>query len=206
MHRDTVSPSLAETSFPLYPSRATLLTSASTAGAQAVTPHTVTAQQRHPETNMPGLHTSQKDLPPTPSHSTEGSATPIHDGNSHAIIPTALVVEDDPDILMALRDLLEFEGLRVDCAETCGQAFSSIEQHVYDIVLLDLGLPDGDGASILSKLQETHPSIPVIVLTATNRDLGWLHPYAHLTKPWQRAELCRLVHQAIGTMSDSTKN
>ncbi len=114
---------------------------------------------------------------------------------------SVLVVEDDPDIVMALRDLLEFEGFHVDCAQTCRQAFSSIEQHVYKAVLLDLGLPDGDGCSILEKLQVSHPSLPVIVLTASNRDLGPLRAYARLTKPWDRGELCEILHCAVGTAS-----
>ena len=109
-----------------------------------------------------------------------------------------LVVEDDPDIAMALQDLLEFEGFQVDCAQTCRQAFLSIEQHTYHAVLLDLGLPDGDGSSILEKLQVSSPSLPVIVLTASNRNLGSLRAYAHLTKPWEREELCTILRRAIG--------
>lgn len=114
---------------------------------------------------------------------------------------SVLAVEDEPDIAMALQDLLEFEGFHVDCAQTCRQAFLSIEQHAYDAVLLDLGLPDGDGRSILEKLQVSHPSLPVIVLTASNRDLGPLPAYARLSKPWERKELCRILHRAIGTAS-----
>ncbi len=116
---------------------------------------------------------------------------------------SVLVVEDDPDIAMALQDLLEFEGFHVDWVQTCRQAFASIDQHVYHAILLDLGLPDGDGRSIVAKLHVTHPSLPVIVLTASNRDLGSLHTYAHLTKPWERNELCGILHRAIGTVSPS---
>jgi CheY-like chemotaxis protein len=112
-----------------------------------------------------------------------------------------LVVEDDPDIAMALQDLLEFEGFQVDCAQTCRQAFSSIEENAYHAILLDLGLPDGDGCSILEKLQVSTPSLPVIVLTASNRDLGSLRAYARLTKPWDRGELCEILHRAISTAS-----
>lgn len=108
-----------------------------------------------------------------------------------------LVVEDDPDIAMALQDLLEFEGFHVDCAQTCRQAFSSLEQNAYNAVLLDLGLPDGDGLSILEKLQVSNPSLPVIILTASNRDLGSLRAYARLTKPWNREELCAILCQAV---------
>ena len=109
-----------------------------------------------------------------------------------------LVVEDDPDIAMALQDLLEFEGFHVDCAQTCRQAFSSIEQNAYHAILLDLGLPDGDGCSILEKLQVSHPTLPVIVLTASHRNLGSLRAYARLTKPWEREELCAILRHAIG--------
>jgi CheY-like chemotaxis protein len=115
-----------------------------------------------------------------------------------------LVVEDDPDITMALQDLLEFEGFQVDCVRTCRQAFSSIEQNAYHAVLLDLGLPDGDGCSILEKLQVSNPSLPVIVLTAAHRNLGSLRAYARLTKPWERRELCQLLRRAIGTKMPST--
>jgi CheY-like chemotaxis protein len=117
---------------------------------------------------------------------------------------SVLIVEDDPDISMALQDLLEFEGFQVDCAQTCRHAFSSLEQHVYDAVLLDLGLPDGDGRSILEKLQVSNPSLPVIVLTASNRELGPLRAYARLTKPWERGELCTILRHALGVASPST--
>ena len=111
---------------------------------------------------------------------------------------SVLVVEDDPDISMSLQDLLEFEGFHVTCVPTCQQAHSSIEQHAYDAVLLDLGLPDGDGLSVLEKVQVSHPSLSVIILTASNRDLGPVPAYARLTKPWDRKELCALLHRATG--------
>jgi CheY-like chemotaxis protein len=123
-------------------------------------------------------------------------------GTGHSV----LVVEDDPDIAMGLQDLLEFEGFHVDCAPTCHHAFSSIEQHAYDAVLLDLGLPDGDGRSVLDKLQVSHPSLPVIILTASNRDLGPVRAYARLTKPWERKELCTLLRRATAQTPSSDKS
>ncbi len=137
--------------------------------------------------------------------STQPALDPDHklspDTNVRVEVRTAhsiLVVEADPDITMALQDLLEFEGFHVDCAQTCRQAFSSIELNAYHAILLDLGLPDGDGCSILEKLQVSHPSLPVIVLTASNRNLGSLRAYARLSKPWEREELCTILRHAIG--------
>ena len=133
---------------------------------------------------------------------------PAHEQHPHTdarvelkMLRSLLVVEDEPDIAMALQDLLEFEGFQVDCVQTCRQAFSSIEQNIYNAVLLDLELPDGDGCSILEKLQVSHPSLPVIILTASNRNLGSLRPYARLAKPWKRGELCGILHRAVGTVS-----
>ncbi|MBX3331017.1 MAG: response regulator [Nitrospira sp.] len=139
-----------------------------------------------------------------PQRAIDPAQEPSHNANAGVELRMArsvLVVEDDLDIAMGLQDLLEFEGFQVDCVQTCRQAFSSIERNVYNAVLLDLGLPDGDGCSVLEKLQVSHPSLPVIVLTASNRDLGPLRAYARLTKPWKREELCGILHRAIGTSS-----
>lgn len=166
--------------------------------------HTIAAKPSKPIQTAPfSLYSETNRL-----HGVGDSAQELSPYSNERVKPrtaySILVVEDDPDIVMALRDLLEFEGFHVDCAQTCRQAFSSIEQHVYHGVLLDLGLPDGDGCSILEKLHVSHPSLPVIVLTASNRDLGPLRAYARLTKPWDRGELCGILHRAIGTASSST--
>jgi PAS domain S-box-containing protein len=123
---------------------------------------------------------------------------------------SVLVVDDDPDILTALQDLLEFEGFRVNCAQTCREAFHSIEQNRYNAVLLDLGLPDGDGQTILERIRQDDPSLPVIVLTAmtsTDRKVGSFAQgaFAHLTKPYHREELRTILHRAIGMKSLATK-
>ena len=123
---------------------------------------------------------------------------------------SVLVVDDDPDIVTALQDLLEYEGFHVDCAQTCRQALASIEENYYNAVLLDLGLPDGDGQNVLNRLQESDPSLPVIVLTAAtsmDRKLGSLTQgaFAHLTKPYHREELRAILHRAIGMKSLATR-
>lgn len=116
---------------------------------------------------------------------------------------SVLIVEDDPDIAMGLQDFLEFDGFKVDCAKTCRDAFLSLEQHTYDAVLLDLGLPDGDGRSILETLHVSKPSLPVIVLSASDKELGTVRPYARLRKPWRREEFRRILHRALETVPSS---
>ena len=152
-------------------------------GPVQTTPFTLESETNRPQRPLDSDHTLSLDM-----------KTKVETRAAHSI----LVVEDDPDIAMALQDLLEFEGFHVDCAQTCRQAFSSIQQNAYHAILLDLGLPDGDGCSILERLHVSHPSLPVIVLTASNRDLGSLRAYARLTKPWEREKLCTILRHAIG--------
>jgi DNA-binding response OmpR family regulator len=90
--------------------------------------------------------------------------------------PEILIVDDDPDIQTALHDLLESEGYAVTDATTCREALLHTQTMPFDAVLLDFGLPDGDGLSVLKHLKNSIPSLPVIMLTAaTTADLRASH-------------------------------
>jgi PAS domain S-box-containing protein len=117
--------------------------------------------------------------------------------------PHVLVVDDDPDILTSLQDLLEHEGYQVGSAQTCSDAIVAIERKRFNVVLLDLGLPDQDGLAVLAHVQQTAPLLPVIVLTAYSQldcKLNALTEgaFAFLTKPYHGDELRAMVSRAIG--------
>ncbi|HSO65401.1 MAG TPA: response regulator transcription factor [Ornithinibacter sp.] len=76
---------------------------------------------------------------------------------------TVLVVEDESDIRELLRRYLVRAGLSVLVAATGAEALLELDESRPDLVLLDLGLPDIDGAEILARAA---PGIPVIILTA----------------------------------------
>ncbi len=121
-----------------------------------------------------------------------------------------LVVDDDPDILLGLQDFLDHDGYEVSVAGTCADALSRANEHRYNAVLLDLGLPDGDGSSVLRRLQESQPQLPVIILTAytsTDRTVGSLTQgaFAYLTKPYNREELRAVVQRAVGVQALAAK-
>ncbi len=116
---------------------------------------------------------------------------------------TILIVDDDPDIVLGLEDLLRHDGYRVDSAGTCADAISCGRQRRYNAVLLDLNLPDGDGLSVLKVLQEVDQTMPVIILTAVTseeRTVGTLTEgaFACLTKPYHRDQLRATIQRAIG--------
>lgn len=122
----------------------------------------------------------------------------------HNDSPAILVVDDDPDILAALFDLLEHEGYQVTCASTCGDALAEATASAYDAVLLDIGLPDGDGLSVLDILRELNPSLPVIILTAFGspeyRAKSLSHgAFSYVNKPYDQDVLRGLLRQAVRT-------
>jgi len=76
-----------------------------------------------------------------------------------------LVVDDDPHLLKALRITLQAHGYAVDTAADGGTALSAASHRPPDVMILDLGLPDLDGADVLRDLRRWS-SLPVLVLSA----------------------------------------
>jgi len=77
-----------------------------------------------------------------------------------------LVVEDDAAIRQGIVDALKFNGFLVMEAKTGNSGLEIAVRASYDILLLDLILPERDGLEILRELRQVRPSIPVIILTA----------------------------------------
>jgi len=116
--------------------------------------------------------------------------------------PAILIVDDDPDILTALLDLLEHEGYHVTCASTCREALAEATASPYDAILLDIGLPDGDGFFVLDIIRELKPSLPVIILTAFGAPEYHVRSLSHgafscVHKPYDQEMLRGLLRQAV---------
>jgi two-component system, OmpR family, KDP operon response regulator KdpE len=79
-------------------------------------------------------------------------------------VTRVLVVDDEPQILRALRINLRVRGYEVDTAATGGQALEKAGHHPPDLVILDLGLPDLDGVEVICGLRGW-TSAPIIVLS-----------------------------------------
>lgn len=79
-----------------------------------------------------------------------------------------LLVDDEQQILRALRPALVAAGYEVATAETGGEALSHLAGEACDVVVLDLGLPDMDGKDVISRIREWS-EVPILVLSA--RDL-----------------------------------
>jgi len=121
-----------------------------------------------------------------------------------------LVVEDNPDLVIGLQDLLHHDGYAVTVAGTVARAIELVRAHRFNAILLDLGLPDGDGLEVLKETQRLDPSLPVVIVTAHishDRTVGSLTEgaYAYLTKPYDREELRHTLRRAIGVKELAVK-
>jgi DNA-binding response OmpR family regulator len=121
-----------------------------------------------------------------------------------------LLVEDDSDLSSRLAESLRMESFVVDIARNGEDAQHAGLTEIFDVAVLDLGLPKIDGVSVLKAWREADRSLPVLVLTA--RD-GWPDKVAsfkagaddYLTKPFKVEELVlrlrALVRRANGHAS-----
>ncbi len=111
---------------------------------------------------------------------------------------TVLVVEDDELIASSLVRALQSKGYEASSTPTVAAAIASITQATPDLVLLDLGLPDGDGDEVCTVVARRHPDVPVIVLTARREEadvvLGLeMGASDYVVKPFRLAELLARV-------------
>ncbi len=118
-----------------------------------------------------------------------------------SIVPTAVVVEDEKQIRRFVRQALEAEGWHVFEAETLKQGLTEAGTRKPDLVVIDLGLPDGDGVDFIRDLR-TWSSVPVIVLsarTSENEKVNALDAGAddYLTKPFGVSELLARVRASL---------
>jgi len=112
-----------------------------------------------------------------------------------------LVIEDDADIRGVLRVVLQSESYRVVEAETAARGEIEARSHKPDLLIVDLGLPDGDGLKLIARLREWS-SVAVIVLSARTMEeqkIAALDAGAddYVTKPFSAPELLARVRAAL---------
>src|ERR1700733_14084059 len=112
-----------------------------------------------------------------------------------------LVIEDEPEIRHVLRVLLESERFRFIEAATAARADIEARAHKPDLLLVDLGLPDGDGLALIRRVRAWSP-VPIIVLSARTLEeqkIAALDAGAddYVTKPFSAPELLARVRAAL---------
>lgn len=113
-----------------------------------------------------------------------------------------LMIEDNAELALSVKEGLENIGFHVDTAYTGEDGEAKTDINEYDCILLDLNLPDKDGLLILKALRDTGKDVPVIIMTARDEieerahglDLG---ADDYVTKPFHFVELRARIQAAI---------
>ena len=122
-----------------------------------------------------------------------------------------LVVEDEPNLQRQLREALEAAGYAVDSATDGEDGHFLGTTESYDAVVLDLGLPEIDGLTVLERWRKAGLTMPVLVLTARN---SWSDKVAgldagaddYLAKPFQTEELIARLRALIRRSSGNASS
>ncbi|NNB86129.1 response regulator [Corallococcus exiguus] len=128
----------------------------------------------------------------------------------HAEAPVVLVVDDDPDILEALSEILEAEGFEIRRARNGKEALERLEPDPPHLILLDLMMPVMDGWEFAQRMRQkpAFAGIPIIVLSADRnvgskaKDIGAM---GHLAKPFELNDLLSMVRQSLSPSADTSR-
>lgn len=125
-------------------------------------------------------------------------------GKRVAALPQAVVVDDDPDILRAVRIVLESRGYEVIVADNGSEALDHFaELPAVDLLVTDLVMPRVDGLSLIANARQQHPDLPVVAMTGADQsELRLLCAELEgagsvLAKPFASKDLLNAVEDAL---------
>lgn len=115
-----------------------------------------------------------------------------------------LVVEDDPDLSAALIEQIDSGGYETKAVASLAEARNALSEPEasFDLMLLDVGLPDGDGRSLCADLRRDGYTLPVIILSGRTDEDDVVHGLetgadAYMRKPLQPAELMARLQRLL---------
>lgn len=113
-----------------------------------------------------------------------------------------LIVEDEPNMRLGLKDNLEFEGYQVNLATDGSEGLAEIESNNYDLVLLDVMLPELSGFDVCKIAREKGIETPIILLTAKGEEIDKvlgleLGADDYITKPFGLRELLARIKAVL---------
>jgi len=115
---------------------------------------------------------------------------------------SVLVIDDDPLIRKTLSSYLSKKGFEAVAAEDGEEGIQKYEEHIPDLVILDIRLPDVDGLEVLGRIREKNPNASIIIMTAyddmkTTIEAIKLGAFEYLVKPLDYVELDLTIDKAF---------
>ena len=123
---------------------------------------------------------------------------------------TVLLIDDDPGLRMLTTRWLEREGYQVVSCRSAKEGLTALTETLPAAVLLDLYLDDDNGLEVLTRIHQTHPHVPIIMMTSESAtgtvvDAMKAGAWDYLTKPVQRTKLCTTVRNAASLSEATTR-
>lgn len=122
-----------------------------------------------------------------------------------------LLLEDDVSLIDGLCYSLKKNNFETVAVRTAGEAASALERECFDLLLLDVTLPDGTGFDVCEKVRNSGNQVPIIFLTAADEEVNVIRGLDiggddYITKPFKLGELCSriraLLRRSGGTDQD----
>ncbi|HIU57589.1 MAG TPA: response regulator transcription factor [Candidatus Ornithomonoglobus merdipullorum] len=113
-----------------------------------------------------------------------------------------LLLEDDISLIDGLVYSLERNGFSLDVVRTVKDAESYLSEHEYDLLLLDVTLPDGTGFGVCEHVRKKGNTVPIIFLTAADEEINIIRGLDsggddYITKPFKLGELCSRINALL---------
>ncbi|HEX2100145.1 MAG TPA: hybrid sensor histidine kinase/response regulator [Candidatus Synoicihabitans sp.] len=140
---------------------------------------------------------------PASSSSSPGASLPSDPATATKASPRVLLVEDHQTTRLTLIRLLERRGCRVVAAETLASARRLLQTGSFDLLMCDLGLPDGDGCALMAEIRQSHPGLPGIAMSGYGMETDFERSRAagfgeHLVKPVVVSAVEQAIRRALG--------
>jgi DNA-binding NtrC family response regulator len=124
---------------------------------------------------------------------------------------TILIIDDEAEIRESLQTLLEMEGYQVETADSAHHGLICLGERPFDLLLLDLALPDRNGLDLLSELRNHDPQLSVIMITAYGTVENAVRAMQSgavnfVQKPWDNEKLLADVRAAVGRRRAEEEN
>ncbi len=113
-----------------------------------------------------------------------------------------LIVDDDPIVLDSCKRVFEAEGFEVSLVPSADQALTAMENNAFDILLIDVKMPERDGMYLIRAVKKQWPEVPIVVMSGypTPETIAeGLHLGAEefIAKPFTPDELLKIVHEVL---------
>lgn len=113
-----------------------------------------------------------------------------------------LLLEDDLGLIDGLEYSLHKNGFDTETARTVGETLKRLQTNQYDLLILDVTLPDGTGFEVCEKVRQQNKQIPIIFLTASDEEVNVIRGLDiggddYITKPFKIGELCSRIRALL---------